>query len=209
MKNQYLETFHNDAIGRDVGEAIDLLSAEAGGALPGLIIDIRNNGGGFLDASVDVSGHFLNGGEVLSVRGRQKDDISRYHAKRGEKVPGTPIVVLINGNSASASEIVAGALQDRGRALVVGTPSFGKGSVQSVYPLRGGSEGFCPAYSFVQLVQMRIAWIGGIGRGGKVALIHDCMTKVFKRFDKTRSAIAIRAHQTAATTFAAINGRAN
>jgi carboxyl-terminal processing protease len=137
----FLETFNNEHVARDLGEAIDLLEKEADGKLPGLILDIRNNGGGLLEQSVDVSGQFLSGGEVVSVRGRQDDDINRYHAKRGEKIANIPIIVLTNGNSASASEIVAGALQDRGRALIVGTPTFGKGSVQSVYPLRGGKEG--------------------------------------------------------------------
>ena len=126
---------------RDLGEAIDILEKEHGKRLPGLILDIRSNGGGLLRQSVDVSSYFLDGGEVLSVRGREKNDIDRYHAARGEKLAGVPVVVLINGASASASEIVAGALQDRGRAFIVGTQSFGKGSVQSVYPLRGGRDG--------------------------------------------------------------------
>jgi carboxyl-terminal processing protease len=155
----YLETFNNENVTRDLGEAIDLLSKEFSGKVPGLILDIRNNGGGLLEQSVDVSGHFLSGGEVVSVRGRQADDIDRYHAKHGEKLAGVPVVVLTNGNSASASEIVAGALQDRGRALIVGTPTFGKGSVQSVYPLQGGKQGalrltsaryFTPAGSSIQ-----------------------------------------------------------
>jgi len=155
----YLETFNNENVTRDLGEAIDILSKELGGKLPGLILDIRNNGGGLLEQSVDVSGHFLSGGEVVSVRGRKDSDIDRYHAKHGEKLAGIPVVVLINGNSASASEIVAGALQDRGRALIIGTPTFGKGSVQSVYPLDGGKRGalrlttaryFTPAGSSIQ-----------------------------------------------------------
>ncbi len=137
----YLETFLNDHLGRDLEEAIDLLTSENGGTLPGLVLDIRGNGGGRLDQSIKVSGLFLNGGEVVSVRGRQKDDNSRYNAEQGEKLAGTPMVVLINGNTASASEIVAGALQDRGRALIIGTPTFGKGSVQSVIPLFGGRKG--------------------------------------------------------------------
>lgn len=137
----YLKTFNNEHVARNLAEAIELLEKENKAPIPGIILDIRNNGGGLLEQSVDVSGHFLSGGEVVSVRGRQADDIDRYHAKHGEKLAGIPMVVLTNGNSASASEIVAGALQDRGRALIVGTPTFGKGSVQSVYPLRGGKEG--------------------------------------------------------------------
>jgi len=137
----YLETFKNSHAARDVSEAIDLLKAEHGGTLPGLVLDLRGNGGGFLTQSVDVAGLFLNGGEVVSVRGRQKDDNSRFHAKQGEKLPGVPLVILVNDTTASASEIVAGALQDRGRAIIVGVPSFGKGSVQSVIPLAGGDKG--------------------------------------------------------------------
>ncbi len=137
----YLETFNNENAARDVAEAIDLLTKEYGRTLPGLVLDLRGNGGGLLTQSVDVAGLFLNGGEVVSVRGRQKDDNSRFHAKQGEKIAGVPLIVLINGNTASASEIVAGALQDRGRAMIIGAPSFGKGSVQSVFPLNGGRKG--------------------------------------------------------------------
>lgn len=137
----YLETFHNNNVARDLGEAIDIMTAEQGGKLKGLILDLRGNGGGYLTQSVDVSSYFLDGGEVLSVRGRQTEDNDRYHAARGEKLAGTPVIVLISGTSASASEIVAGALQDRGRALIVGTQSFGKGSVQTSYPLDSGKNG--------------------------------------------------------------------
>ncbi|PHR91261.1 MAG: peptidase S41 [Robiginitomaculum sp.] len=137
----YLETFNNANVARDLGEAIDILEAEHGGKLPGLVLDLRGNGGGLLTQSVAVSSYFLDGGEVLSVRGRRAADNDRYHAERGEKLAGVPVVVLISGTSASASEIVAGALQDRGRALIVGTQSFGKGSVQSVYPLNNGKDG--------------------------------------------------------------------
>jgi len=137
----YLETFTSENLARDLEEAIGLLEEENGAPLPGLILDIRNNGGGLLMQSIDVAGHFMDGGEVVSVRGRHKTDNERYHAKHGQLLADTPIVVLINGNSASASEIVAGALQDRGRALIVGTQSFGKGSVQSKIPLQGGRRG--------------------------------------------------------------------
>ncbi len=137
----YLETFNNEHATRDLTEAIDLLTKENGITLPGLILDLRNNGGGLLNQSVDIAGLFLDGGEVVSVRGRQAGDNSRYHAKQGENIAGVPLIVLINGASASASEIVAGALQDRGRAMIIGSPSFGKGSVQSVFPLHGGRKG--------------------------------------------------------------------
>ncbi|MEM1152318.1 MAG: S41 family peptidase [Pseudomonadota bacterium] len=106
----------------------------------GIVLDLRNNGGGLLDQAVSVSDKFLSGGEVVSTQGRRANDIERYNARSGEVFRGIPIVVLINGGSASASEIVAGALQDRDRATVLGMTSFGKGSVQTVIPL-GAEKG--------------------------------------------------------------------
>ncbi len=116
-------------------EALDKIAREIGPKPRGLVIDLRNNGGGLLDEAVKVADQFLSGGEVVSTQGRRPIDVERRNANKAEVFKGVPIVVLINGGSASASEIVAGALQDRGRALVVGTTSFGKGSVQSVVPL--------------------------------------------------------------------------
>ena len=110
--------------------------------LKGVILDLRNNPGGLVDQAVDVAGDFLNGGEVVSQRGRDPRDITRYNAKTdGDLLHGLPVVVLINGGSASASEIVAGAMKDRHRAMIVGLTSFGKGSVQTVIPLHGGTDG--------------------------------------------------------------------
>ncbi|HVM99996.1 MAG TPA: S41 family peptidase [Caulobacteraceae bacterium] len=109
--------------------------------LKGLILDLRNNPGGLLDQAVGVAGLFLNGGEVVSQRGRDPQDIERYDAKGHDVLNGLPLVVMINSGTASASEIVSGALQDRHRASIVGVTSFGKGSVQTVIPLRGGLDG--------------------------------------------------------------------
>lgn len=114
-------------------EALDGLSR--GPKPKGIVLDLRNNGGGLLDEAVKVAGYFLSGGEVVSTQGRRPVDVERRNASKGESFKGVALVVLINGGSASASEIVAGALQDRERALVIGTTSFGKGSVQSVIPL--------------------------------------------------------------------------
>jgi carboxyl-terminal processing protease len=105
--------------------------------LKGFVLDLRNNPGGLLDQAVSISDAFLDKGEIVSTRGRKKDDAHRYQAKPGDIINGLPMVVLINGGSASASEIVAGALQDHRRALLVGTRSFGKGSVQTIIPLGG------------------------------------------------------------------------
>jgi carboxyl-terminal processing protease len=103
----------------------------------GFVLDLRNNPGGLLTQAIKVSDAFLNEGEIVSTRGRDPEDGERYNATEGDLAEGKPMVVLINGGSASASEIVAGALQDHRRAIVVGTKSFGKGSVQTVMPLRG------------------------------------------------------------------------
>ncbi len=113
--------------------------AELGGIenVNGFVLDLRNNPGGLLTQAVRVSDAFLDGGEIVSTRGRDPQDGDRFNAEPGDMTDGKPLVVLINGGSASASEIVAGALQDHRRAIVVGTKSFGKGSVQTVMPLRG------------------------------------------------------------------------
>ena len=105
----------------------------------GYVLDVRNNPGGYLTAAIDVSDAFLDDGEIVSTRGKEKTDIDRNFATKGDMVNGKPIVVLINHGSASASEIVAGALQDNGRALVMGSQSFGKGSVQQQKPLGDGT----------------------------------------------------------------------
>ncbi|WP_298911938.1 S41 family peptidase [uncultured Algimonas sp.] len=132
-----IESFNNDRLTGDMVRALEILQGELGGEIPGLIIDLRGNRGGLLTQSVSISGLFLDGGEVLSVRGRDDRDTERYHAEDGETLAGVPIVVLVSPGSASAAEILAGSLQDRGRAIVVGRRTFGKGSVQSVTPLPG------------------------------------------------------------------------
>lgn len=118
-------------------EAVDDIKKELGNNLIGYVLDLRNNPGGLLDQAIAVSDAFLDKGEIVSTRGRNKNDTKRDNARSGDIADGLPIVVLINGGSASASEIVAGALQDHKRAIVLGTQSFGKGSVQTVIPLPG------------------------------------------------------------------------
>ncbi|HEY1072495.1 S41 family peptidase [Brevundimonas sp.] len=134
-----ISTF-NENTGRELTETIERLKREKPG-IKGYVLDLRNNGGGLLTAAIDVSDAFLERGEIVSQRGRKPDDIERYAAKPGDLSGGLPVVVLINYGSASASEIVAGALKDQERATVVGLTSFGKGSVQTVIPLRGGADG--------------------------------------------------------------------
>lgn len=127
------QTFDNLASG--LAESVE----ELGGMenVNGFVLDLRNNPGGLLNQAIAVSDAFLNAGEIVSTRGRSPEDGERWNARDGDLTEGLPIVVLINGGSASASEIVAGALQDHRRAIVVGTRSFGKGSVQTIMPLRG------------------------------------------------------------------------
>ena len=123
-----------------VKKALSDLSTQIGNnKLKGYILDLRNNPGGLLDQAISVSGAFLERGEVVSTRGRNAEDTQRFNARAGNLAKGKPIIVLINGGSASASEIVAGALQDHKRATVIGTRSFGKGSVQTIIPLGAGN----------------------------------------------------------------------
>ncbi len=130
-------TSFNEQTDPGLRKAVSDLKAKAGGTLKGLILDLRNNPGGLLDQAVSVSDDFLEQGEIVSTRARHTQDSQRWNAKTGDIAQGVPLVVMINGGSASASEIVAGALQDQRRAVVLGTRSFGKGSVQTVMPLPG------------------------------------------------------------------------
>ncbi|HKF95055.1 MAG TPA: S41 family peptidase [Gammaproteobacteria bacterium] len=116
-------------------DAIEELRKENGGNLKGLVLDLRNNPGGVLSGAVGVSDAFLNDGLIVYTEGRGEDSELRYSATNGDVLDGTPMVVLINGGSASASEIVAGAMQDQKRAIIMGSKSFGKGSVQTILPL--------------------------------------------------------------------------
>ncbi|MQY42083.1 PDZ domain-containing protein [Epibacterium sp. SM1969] len=132
-------TTFNDQTFPNLKAGLDEQIEAAGGVdnVNGIVLDLRNNPGGLLTQAIKVSDAFLESGEIVSTRGRNPEDGERFNATPGDLAEGLPIVVLINGGSASASEIVAGALQDHRRAIVVGTKSFGKGSVQTVMPLRG------------------------------------------------------------------------
>lgn len=121
--------------GNGLKRAMEKINAELGDKMKGLVLDLRNNPGGLLDQAIAVSDAFMDRGEIVSTRTRDKQDHQRFNARKGDLSKGKPIVVLVNGGSASASEIVAGALQDHKRAIVLGTKSFGKGSVQTIIPL--------------------------------------------------------------------------
>ena len=130
-------TTFNEQTESGLKRAIAEIKEKLQGKMAGVILDLRNNPGGLLDQAVAVSDAFLEQGEIVSTRGRRSDSMQRFNAKPGDLADGLPIVVLINGGSASASEIVAGALQDHQRAIILGTKSFGKGSVQTIIPLSG------------------------------------------------------------------------
>lgn len=128
----------NEQTADGLERAVLALKKQIGPGIKGYVLDLRNDPGGLLDQAVQVSDDFLNSGEIVSTRGRHAEDTQRYDAKSGDIAGSKPIVVLINGGTASASEIVAGALQDHKRAIILGMTSFGKGSVQTIIPLGEG-----------------------------------------------------------------------
>jgi carboxyl-terminal processing protease len=158
--------------------------------LKGYVIDLRNNPGGLLDQAIAVSDAFLERGEIVSTRGRNADETQRYNARSGDLTKGKPVIVLINGGSASASEIVAGALQDHKRATVVGSRSFGKGSVQTIIPL--GSNGA------IRLTTARYYTPSGRSIQAKgidpdVQILQDVPAEL-KGKDETKGEAALRGH---------------
>lgn len=136
-----ISTFVNENTAKEVNKALDDIQRKLGGNVKGIVLDLRNNGGGLLDQAIDVSDIFMDRGEIVSTRGRRPDQVERYYGTPGQKMANVPMVILTNDGTASASEIVAGALQDRKRATIMGTTSFGKGSVQTVIPVNNGEDG--------------------------------------------------------------------
>lgn len=130
-------TTFNRNVSEGLEEAFADIKKQLGNKLIGYVLDLRNNPGGLLDQAIVASDAFLDKGEIVSIRGREEGDTKRENATSGDLAEGLPVVILINGGSASASEIVAGALQDHKRAIILGTKSFGKGSVQTVIPING------------------------------------------------------------------------
>ena len=128
----------NEQTAEGLEKAVRELKKQIGPGIKGYVLDLRNNPGGLLDQAIQVSDDFLSSGEIVSTRGRHPEDTQRYDAKQGDITDGKPVVVLINAGTASASEIVSGALQDHKRATVIGMTSFGKGSVQTIIPLGEG-----------------------------------------------------------------------
>jgi carboxyl-terminal processing protease len=132
-------TQFNEQTTENLKRAITELTTKSGDKLKGFVIDLRNNPGGLLEQAISVSDAFLDKGEIVSTRGRNAEETQRYNARSGDLTRSKSLIVLINGGSASASEIVAGALQDHKRATIIGTRSFGKGSVQTIIPLGSGN----------------------------------------------------------------------
>ena len=128
-------TSFSEQTDRGIRRAMETIPAELGDNFEGVILDVRDNPGGLLEQSVAATEAFLDRGEVVSTRGRDPNNVQRFTARRGDLANGKPLIVIINGGSASASEIVAGALQDHKRAIILGTQSFGKGSVQTIMPM--------------------------------------------------------------------------
>jgi carboxyl-terminal processing protease len=120
-------------------KAMKALEEESKGGMKGLILDLRNNPGGLLDQAVKISDHFIDSGIIVSIEGRKEDQKQKFPAHAQGTLPRSPLVVLVNGGSASASEIVAGAIQDHHRGIILGTQTFGKGSVQTIFPLKDGA----------------------------------------------------------------------
>ena len=129
-------TSFNEQTEKGLIDAINEIQSSASNSIIGYVLDVRSNPGGLLTQAVKVTDIFLARGEIVSTRGRDKQDIKRYRAKKADRINGKPLVVIIDGGSASASEIVAGALQDHRRAIIIGTQSFGKGSVQTIIPFQ-------------------------------------------------------------------------
>jgi len=142
MEKQYgyirLSQFQEKTEG-EFDKAIKALESESKGAIKGLILDLRNNPGGLLDQAVKISDRFIESGLIVSMEGRREDQKMKFYAHPQGTIARYPLVVLVNGGSASASEIVAGAIQDHGRGILVGTQTFGKGSVQTIFPMKDGS----------------------------------------------------------------------
>ena len=152
------------------------------------MLDLRNNPGGLLDQAISVADAFLEKGEIVSTRGRNADETQRFNARAGDLTKGKPIIVLINGGSASASEIVAGALQDHKRATIIGTRSFGKGSVQTIIPL-GSGQRRAPAHHRALLHAVRPLDPGASGITPDIEILQDVPEELKARDDAGKSSL--------------------
>jgi carboxyl-terminal processing protease len=185
-------TQFNEQTTEGVRKAINDLSNQVGDKLKGFVIDLRNNPGGLLDQAISVSDAFLERGEIVSTRGRNAEETQRFNARAGDLTKGKPVIVLINGGSASASEIVAGALQDHKRATIIGTRSFGKGSVQTIIPLGSGNGA-------LRLTTARYFTPSGRSIQAKgitpdIEVLQDIPEELKARTENTRGESSLRGH---------------
>jgi len=185
-------TQFNEQATSGLKKAIGEFEAQSGDKLKGFVVDLRNNPGGLLDQAVSISNAFLSRGEIVSTRGRNAEDTVRFSARAGGDISkGKPMIVLVNGGSASASEIVAGALQDHKRATIVGTRSFGKGSVQTIVPLapNGGALRLTTARYFTPSGRS----IQAKGISPDIEVLQDVPEELKARVDTTSEA-TLRGH---------------
>ena len=172
-------------------KAIADLTIKSGDTIKGFVLDLRNNPGGLLDQAISVSDAFLEKGEIVSTRGRNAEETQRFNARAGDLTKGKPLIVLINGGSASASEIVAGALQDHRRATVIGTRSFGKGSVQTIIPL--GSDNGALRLTTARYFTPSGRSIQAKGISPDIEVLQDVPEELKERTD-TRGEASLRGH---------------
>ncbi len=173
-------------------KAVDDLGKQLGDKLRGFVIDLRNNPGGLLDQAISVSDTFLDRGEIVSTRGRDADETQRFNARPGDLTKNKPVIVLINGGSASASEIVAGALQDHKRATLIGTRSFGKGSVQTIIPLGPGNGALRLTTARYYTPSGRSIQAKGISPD--IEVLQDVPDEVKSRAVETKGEASLRGH---------------
>ena len=185
-------TQFNEQTHSSLKKAIEKLTKEIGPKLKGFIVDLRNNPGGLLDQAIAVSDSFLEQGAIVLTRGRNSDETQRSNARAGDLTKGKKIVVLINGGSASASEIVAGALQDHKRATIIGTRSFGKGSVQTIIPL--GSNGAALRLTTARYYTPSGRSIQAKGIDPGIVVEQELPDELKKRNIKPRGEASLRGH---------------
>src|SRR6184192_1698611 len=184
-------TQFNEQTTEGLKKAISDLAAQAGDKLKGYVIDLRNNPCGLLDQAISVSDTFLEKGEIVSTRGRNPEETQRFTAHGGDLIKGKPLVVLVNGGSASASEIVAGALHDHKRATLIGTRSFGKGSVQTIIPLGTGNGALALTTARYYTPSGRSIQAQGIAPD--IEILQDVPAELKGRMD-TRGEASLRGH---------------
>jgi len=185
-------TQFNEQTTEGLKKALEDINKQLGDKLKGYVVDLRNNPGGLLDQAISVSDAFLDRGEIVSTRGRDADETQRFNARPGDLTKSKPVIVLINGGSASASEIVAGALQDHKRATLIGSRSFGKGSVQTIIPLGPGNGALRLTTARYYTPSGRSIQAKGISPD--IEVLQDVPDEVKSRAVETKGEASLRGH---------------